>query len=394
MKRNFLLALLVTSTAVAEDGCFTRDDIHKLNYKVIQRTTPVRQTSGEYPYRSPFYPVSTFTTPKAELLNPATLPSPSGFKFGKTTTIWGNRCIFLKGISPAGSCANKTNSKGNYLAKVPGETFAQKPIFSTLVKADNCTFIQTRIAAGFNEAWTRDYAQRNGLVFWKNPARVGIDKYLKTVTLENGTRLSNQLVDVCIVSELPMNPDSEGVTLDWEVLDQRTPAQTLSLFNRLKNLLANKNMKLSAFTNDVCGAESCVKYAASYKNRNGIDSSNIAGVLSALDWLAPVVYSGEVKGDEEFTPQPRKFTYQKNYNDQIAFLSKARALTAAQKKKIYPMISLYGLRKSDAQDMNKLLRSGVPGGMVMWRANASQTGDCGTPENKAMSCVYFNSCNY
>lgn len=170
---------------------------------------------------------------------------------------WVNRC----NDGPVGGACDRTN-KGNLPALTVG-VHEYRFFFTTLAKANACTVAQLHQALGLPTA------------------SVLKGKGVKSYTSGPIASLLTQgrMVDVCwLFAEPGLAAHLDGVALDYEPQDRRSPTTTTSLLTRLAGTLHARGKKALLWTNRVTSAGAA---------RNGIDGSNGSALLDAFD-LVPL----------------------------------------------------------------------------------------------------------
>ena len=468
-----LAGLLATqSVMAASTTCFdsssnvslTSPKINSTNFQFIQNSFPPWWRNGVAPATNAAYPATSFATANPKTLN---YPAPSGSPANEQYWLWGNRCVYIKGRTPLApavitsypkkwpyGCVNVTKTKGNddYQNPIPiinssgrliltasGTLQFLRPIFSTYQTANTCTIAQAKALTGQYtgrslvqlQAWANtelaQYPEQklslkivgNQLPVAPSPmpnllpsdylAQISSLENMKSTVSINGQQ-KTYLVDVCIVAQ----PDSDltrntaGIVLDYEVQDRRPTEAVQSLFKELKSTLP-ASQKLTVMTNDLANASLL----------NGITAQNISLLLSEIDFLSPVVWTGATSGGaatSELSAAPYSRSLHADFMAQINTIDPSRTLSTSQRAKLIPFVSLYydscpsgahcqAAGKTGYLADYKRLRNDVSSyggsGFGLWRNGETQLGQqaCdatssdGTFVNQITACLAFGACD-
>ena len=380
--------LSLASPANGAENCFTRADSNSLKFEIFQQAPPpaYNDHKKDYPDSSPFYPVTSYASGNAESLGTLSGKSSSGFHFGKQYFLWGNRCIFMKGITPsAEDCRNVKIFKGNYYSNIIKHTDGKqlRPAFSSYERANRCTILQAERMLGQSRAELSKKSK--GLILWDNADQIPLASLAKSAVLSNGTK-GNYLLDVCILESTPMASDAIGIFIDWEVQDFRTASEALAFFKELKGVVATKGKELNIFTNDLTTGGP----------KNGLDSTNIRQIIDLVSGFAPVVWSGATAGKQEVNlkPFPRRWSFIEGWERQFNLITNSGnlPLSKEEKKKIILATSIFDMKLDEAKVLNGEVMKNQYRGFVFWRNFAKLGGDCKRPENRVVACLALGRC--
>ena len=376
--------------AGAPADCFLREDVKRLAFDFIQLAPPpaFSEVTHDYPDSSGLYPASGFVDGAIRSMDETAHTSASLYRFAKSYLLWTNRCVRMDGFTHnPNDCRNDSEHKGNYgenaLKEQGGHT---RPAFSTYARADECTIIQARRLLGAEPAALKKLADKVGLQL-VDPANRASVAHMPRVTLSGPQGPQVYFQDVCILAPEPVATDVDGITLDYEVYDQRLPSETFVFLRRMKSVLDEYRKKLFLLTDDLAhgGAKS------------GIDASNIGDILDLVDIFAPVVWSGATPGrpQVELAEQHRRWGVVADLREQIDVLSAhgAAPITGAQRHKLVLAVSLFDLHLDEARQLHAALVDDGYRGFMMWRNSAETGGACSRPENQAISCLAFGACD-
>jgi hypothetical protein len=392
--RRLLMAALAMAlaasgqSALAASDCFERDDSKSLSYDVFQIAPPPAYSfrSGDYPDTSPAYPASDYTTTTIRLIKDATPPSASGFSFRKYYFLWANRCLYLKGITPdSESCRNTTRFKGNayFEATKDGKGSPIRAAFSTYAKANACTRIRALHALG-ETAELALLAREANISLWEDPDRGKLSEFARAVTVGDGTMM-RYLVDLCVLEADAQAADAAGIVLDYEVWDDRTPAEVVVFTRELHDIAKRHGKKLVLTTNPLP------------RRPNGIDASNVRELIDAVDGFAATISSGATPGNPAVNVPKRSRTFSplESYRNQLALMTDngKMPLSAAMRSKIIWNISLFDTELSEAKALHDEFKTQAYRGVMIFRNYVKQGGSCERPENQVIACIALGVCD-
>ena len=375
--------------SVSEEHCFKVSDNKALKIEIFQQAPPppYKENRKDYPESTAFYPVTTYASGNAVSLSKAKEKSASGFQFGKQYFLWGNRCIFMKGLTPNPSaCRNMKVLKGNYYTNITEHSDGSqlRPAFSTYEKANQCTLMQAERMLGKSRKELETKA--TGLLLWEYTDQASLASLAKTAVLYNGSK-RNYLIDVCILESTPMASDGTGIFIDWEVQDHRTAPETFSFFQQLKAITLASGKELNIFTNDLTTGGP----------KNGLDETNIRKIIDLVSGFAPVIWSGATAGkqESELKSFSRRWSFIANLEKQMNLITNngKQPLPVEMKKKLILATSIFDMNLEEAKALHTEVVNNKYRGFVFWRNFAKLGGPCARPENRLISCLAFGKCS-
>lgn len=461
-----------TTTSSNSSACFGPNSnillkkVNKEGFQLIQLAPPPWSTPNIN--SSQYFPATHFATLQIERVQ--SMP-PKPEMGTQSYNLWANRCARLTAFDPSGnvlskfstppdslvgagstlSCANTTVTKGNVYARmIPvindknevicspnGEPKILRPIFSSLAKANLCTEMQAMqvIYGGQPSKYMNLLAAQGKLTLFVQPTgdnqlvqatslKCGEQSPLQNqklsslaTTAQIGSKKDSYLIDVCILPPMgqAQNASVTGITLDYEVQDNRTTNQTKTLFLKLKRILGDK--KLTVYTNDLSTAG--VKNGLIPKTPQ---ETPFAFLLGYVDFLAPILWTGATPGGpvgSELNVQSYKFTLKQDFDKQIALMKGDRAqLPLHLRRKIMFMISLYyddcnrsgNMCANQLEDLALVRRLSLEqghSGFIIFRNGVNQIGakscsststvDTGSSSfeqntNQIMACIAYGRC--
>lgn len=378
--------LLVGDAAAAQPDCFRREDSLHLKYVVLQvaNPPPFVEAAKDYAETSPYYPVSVFASGLQGVLRKGGV-SASGLRFQRYYLQWVNRCVYLPGVTPApADCANIKNVKGNGYPAMPRSTLQTelRPLFSTYEKANDCTLVQIERVLGAPIPRLSAEAGRAGLTLKLNSDQTAIGALARGVRFADRTG-GRFLVDTCVLDASAAGPLVDGVMLDFEPQDRRSPQQTTAFLHAVRAVTAERRLKLGILTNPLPRAV------------NGIDGSNAHSLIALVDIFAPAVSTGASAGNAAVgaAPRERRTDPLSDLQGQIGVLGGLSALTPAERKKIVWQIGLYDTSVPEAAQIRRQVIANGFGGISIARTYVREGGACSLPQNQVIACLGLGACD-
>lgn len=338
--RAFAIGLLLSQPAYAD--CFPQASGANSAFDIVVQAPPPR-TDGQANY--PYYPATVFASGDVSALNLSQSALP------KYWFQWANRCHDL-GFNK-GQCG--WNPKGNFiLPRLQSNGEDKRPYFSTFKAANGCTLAQAAYALNLPDRTVEDLARESGFAL----AQHG-----------DPDLAERKLVDVCILPVSRLPADIEGIVLDYEVQDGRTPAETRAFLESFAELVRRAGKKPVLFTNPL---------DAPTQRYTGVDASNANALLWAFDRMTVLLWSGN-----------RQKNLAESYRSQIALL---KAGGTVDPKRVWVVFELKGTSLDDARMVNDLIRSEGLGGLMFWRNYATVGGSCDTEVNRKIGCAALGAC--
>lgn len=388
--------------------CFIKEDLFLQEHVVSVFANPASR--GFWPETSPYYPGNIFTgRPTSELPEFS-----SSAKLESLHQLWANRCHFVQTAQEAEhQTASENDCKKMAFVSAGNESLGvrgRQVIFSTYKKANACTMIQARrLLRGDTDANLSLVAKRFGLEFL--PRQEDMEQYWETkkekitiASLKDSPLSGEFLVDKCIAPTNGRSP-AGGISLDYEVSDDRPPALATSLLGSLGKLAHSQNKKVFVFTNPIAGES----------NSYGIDRNNFRRILSYVDMISINLATGAGKGVEG-NPQmgipsrpdrPAVRTHLESLESILAEIeytkSGKRPFTQEEQKRIMWGVGLFYTDLNDAKLLyQKLFVDNKYGGVAIQRAFVPQGGVCDRTEqhinktvqvNQVIACLSFGVCD-
>lgn len=393
LKSFAILALLNAPygavSATAGNDCFERNDNSRLSYAVVRVSTPpmYSREKGDYPDRSDRYPASDYTTTNVDSIKDPLPTSASGFKFNETILLWANRCIYIRQLTPdETACRNMKRYKGNGYRDALRDSSGQeiRPAFASYAKANTCTKMQTRRLLGESADDLALTAESAGLRLWDNRDRAGLRALASEVTTGDGTSRT-YLVDVCVLPTGALGPDGAGVTLDYEVFDDRTSEEAVAFIDELAQLVHARGKKLTLNVNPLPRAP------------NGLDRSNVHRIVEIVDRFIPTLSSGASPGNPGtgVPARARRISPLDDYQNQLGVITDDGRvpLTPAARQKIVWQVSLYDTQLPEARRIHDEINAQGYGGVMIFRHFVKEGGSCTRPVNQLIACLTLGQCS-
>lgn len=235
--------------------------------------------------------------------------------------------------------------KGN-LGPHVNQASAAKLHFSSPAAADACTLAQTASVFGLAET-ARDYARRGSL---------------KLVTLPEPARLT----DVCVLWDATLPAHAEGILLDYEAQDGRTPGYTRDFLLDFAKLVHGAGRKAILHTNPLDAPTQAL---------TGIGTSNAREIMNAFDRMTVLLWSGNRQQDIL-----------------ASFRSQIEVIGSPDPKKLILVFELRDTTLADAAIVRELAVKHGVFAVSLWRNHAEQGGECETSTNRKIACIAYGKC--
>jgi len=237
--------------------------------------------------------------------------------------------------------------KGN-LVPSTFQSRSVKAFFSSHAAADACTLAQTAAVLGLRDA-AKKYLRDAGVV----------ESYQPTAGVQDTK-------DVCLLSPTPVVASTDGILLDYEVADGRTPQWTLEFLSKFARLTKSAGKEVLLYTNPL---------DAPTQPLTGVHRSNIREITNLFDKVSV-------------------FLWRKNRqrNIQESFYSQLDIIGAVDPGKLFLVFELNGTTFDDARAVRALLDKHRIGTVSLWRNYSNQGGNCDTEVNRKIRCVSFGRC--
>lgn len=389
----FATICLSASLAFGEPthDCFTRSDSQLLKFDVFQISAPPKfiKATNDYVETSPSYPGNHYTTNNLLSVSTESASSVSNFHFKKSYLLWVNRCTNIPSLTPSQeACRNTTRPKANGYADLLKDDAGNqvRSAFSTYDKANACTFVQLARVLGANKAEISEWATVGKIsIVEGNVPRSHLRRLAQSIALPNGNR-ETYLVDVCIIEPHVLSNDSEGVMLDYEVWDDRTPEEAVSLIEKLHLLTKKYNKKLMLTTNPIPRAA------------NGLDEKSLGKIIELVDVFLPTISSGASPGNSaaRVLARSRQVDPWQSYMVQLNLLERttgSSALSPEVKRKIAWTIPLNDLSLDEAKQFHQEIDKEGFKGIMLFRNFTRQGGSCERGINQIVACLTLSECN-
>lgn len=312
---------LCAGPAASETNCF--DSRRKSDLSIYQNAPPPRDANkGNYPY----FPATAFATMNLDAIIGNASPYPVYY------WQWGNH-------------GPRKVPKANFGPRVSPRS-ATNLHFSSIETADACTLAQTATVLGLDGA-----AQR-----YAREGRVEL-----TATDPIGPR-----TDTCLVWDKRLPQGAEGVLLDYEVQDGRSPARSRAFLLEFAKLVHGAGKKAILYTNPL---------DAPSQRSTGIDASNANELMNAFDRTSIFLWSRNRQGD-----------IARSFESQMAVLGRP------DPAKLLLVFELANTSLRDAAVVRSLASRHRINALFFWRNLAPQGGACDTDVNRKIACLAYAEC--
>ncbi len=323
LSSNLLIPAEVGAAPQNSDAnCF--DSSRKPSVSVLQNAPPPRDGAR---VSSAYFPASAFTTMNVDAID----SNPSSFPVYYWQ--WGNH-------------GPRRVPKPNFGPRITPQGSTQLH-FSSMDTADACTLAQTATALGL-DGQAQKFARDGGVQLTKADP--------------GGSR-----TDVCVIWDKRLPPNAEGVLLDYEVQDGRTPARTRSFLLEFARLVHGAGKKAILYTNPL---------DAPTQRFTGIDPSNAHELMNAFDRTSIFLWSRNRQGDIA-----------------SSFASQLAVLGQPDPKKLMVVFELANTSQHDAAVVKSIASQRGIDAVFFWRNYARQGGACDTDVNRKIACLAFNDCS-
>lgn len=317
----------------AGQTCFDAASNKGLPFPVLWQVPPPRDFSEPgYAY----YPMTATASTKMEALNSTRAPIEKYF------FLWANRR------------EDGWNKKGNVLLPALKTSAGEiRPFFSDFEHANGCTLAQAARVLG-------DSRERPGLT----PALTFVTRSDDLLKLAKDNRLEN----VCVLESQPLHA-GEGIVIDYEVQDDRTPAETLAFLQEFTALVHNRKKQAILLTNP---------FDAPTQRHTGVDASNAHAIYQAFDRTLLFLWHNN-----------RQKNLEQSADYQLGMMKSGGAIDP---QRIIALFELANTTLPEAEFTHRLILAQGFSGVMFWRNYAKPGGDCGSETNRKIACVVFGRC--
>jgi hypothetical protein len=339
----------VSPAAVAETNCFTSSSLRESPLHVLQLAPPPKPDAANFQH----WPATDFSTQQVPLL---LRPREPGVRVWWTQ--WANRCHRLgRSESPC-----RERAKGNYLApRLIADGMEIRPFFTSFERANGCTLLQAKYALGAEQASVDQEASSLGL----------------SMAYDRGTLPSRatdgRLIDICVVPEGRLPPETEGAVLDYEVADGRSAEQTLDFIKQYVELFHRAGKKVIVLPNPL--------NAPSQKHTN-INVTNANAIHRVVDKLGLFLWHGSREG-----------SLAASFKSQLAVIRGPKGDLPIDPARLIVEYELSDATLEDTAEVRKLMAETGIKDVVFWRNRIKPGGTCDAPVNRRITCLLFGNCS-
>lgn len=353
-----VLIVLATGAEAQRDQsqeCFTAADNQRLgSLQVISHYRPPLSVS-EAGYKG--WPATAIASQNIESFAQSNWP---GTKYA---FIWANRSL--------GGFQEKANPPWPRLTINGREC---RPQYTSIAKADAATRIRIRYLLDMDySAIARDAGFSPGnIMTWPD---VSAQSSKLCVQAKTGDYLGTTDIVWLPPVRLPKsNPKQFGVMLDYEVHDDRTPAQAEELISGIAADVHAAGHPFALYTNPLNGPS---------MQHSGLGPANMARILQHVDLMNILIWGHNAEGDPS-----------KSYEDQLNVIRGPQHANPVPANKLMLMFEIggdHGLTVQDAKNMRQLIDRDHISTVYLWRHGVQAGGACDNPENEAISALLFRN---
>lgn len=336
--------------ALSEVNCFGSAHVPPEGIRVY-RNAPPPASDNEEGYR--FWPVTDAVTMQIDQIARSRAHSVNAYAF-----LWANRCHRIEGM--ASDCSRVR--KGNVLQPRYRRDGAEvRPYFSTFMRANTCTLIQTGNLLGEDRSALESKARAVGI------SLAGRSEDLAAHIV------NDRFVDLCIIADRPLPARTRGIVLDYEVADGRSAEMTLSFLTEFASLV-QAHGKEAILYNTPLDAPS--------QRWTSISKSNASKLHQIFDKNVIFLWHGNKQGSIEAS-----------FNAQLDVLRGEDGNQPIDMSKLILVFELANTNTADTRMVGSLMESTGIKNLMFWRHRAHVGGSCERDVNRKISCLVFRSCS-
>ena len=281
--------------------------------QLFQQAHPPRSENMQ---KYPYFPGTDYTTMNISALN----RGHDGVR--DWAFVWANR-------SQADS---KQTKNGNYIYP-PIQQNTVKAFYTSYDKADFATYIQICYLLNLPDSYIQNVAKNH-------------DLQILTHAEALNHIVDGKITDIVILPNARLSDDADGVVVDYEVQDSRTPAHTLAFIRKLSERVHKSGKKIILFTNPLNAPT--MKATAIPPNADR--------VLNLVDGLSIFLWFRNKEGDIE-----------QSYKNQIAVIEGECGPDCNDYEKLVIVFQMSETTVWDAEYVrNQMEKDGIPN-LMIWR---------------------------
>lgn len=324
--------------AAPDANCFAQADNARLRFETYQQAPPPRD-GASYPY----YPLS--DTVSGQLVHLSSAPE------GIRTWYfhWANRAATPLVGAGGRPIVRKLNLEPSWTGKR-----RHRSAFTSIDRANACTLAQAASLLG-DEASARRYARDESITLVSEDA------------LPDAA--SPSPADTCVLAAGILPPRANGIMLDYEVQDGRTPQETEAFLKAYAKLVHSAGKQALLLVNPLD--------SPGQQRFTGITAENAYRVVPLFDRTTLVLWGGNA---QKSLPA--------SYAAQMAII---KAGGPVDPKRLLINFELAGTTLDDARFVRQaIIRDGLAG-VMFWRNYARQGGSCAVPVNQRIAAIVLGA---
>ena len=330
-------ALLAAAPVAALAGpvCFTAADNARLSFQVIEQAPPPHKADQDgYIY----YPLTAAASMQlAAVIHAA--PQFPAYWFQ-----WANRSNAVLSNSAGTVVVRKANLQPSLAGKRQ-----QRTAFTSVARANACTLAQTASVLGL--------PQKAQAFAAEGPVRL-----VGEAQQADGAPLGPP--DTCVIPQGRLTAPRAGVLIDYEVQDGRSPAQTTAFLARWAQLVHAAGRHAILLLNPL---------DAPTQAYTGITAGNAHALVAAFDLTTIQLWSGNAQ-----------HSIPASYAAQKAMIAAGGGFDGGR---VLIDFDLAGTTLADAQWVRRTIIADRLAGVLFWRNEAHQGGDCASDVNGKIAAI-------
>lgn len=339
------LSLVVALPGKAADVCFTPADNARLKFEMLQQAPPP-DFDGQPDYD--YYPLTGAATMQA-----SRIAASRATRVGKYYFEWANRSTAPM-FAPTG---RQLMRKANRQPRLGDKARTQRSEFTSIAAANACTLAQTSAVLGMPLQRAQEFAREGGVRL----ARV------RDAADQGAT---GPTANTCLILDTPLARQANGVLLDYEVSDGRSPAQTLTFLTAFAGLVHSAGKRAILLVNPL---------DAPSQRYTGVNASNANRISQLFDRMTILLWNRNRQGD-----------IASSYASQMGLLRAGGAVNGGH---LLVDFELADTSVADAEKVRGFILRDKLAGAMLWRHKAQQGGPCTEPVNRKIACLAFGRCD-
>ena len=228
----------------------------------------------------------------------------------------------------------------------------QRTVFSSFDRADACTLAQTASVLGLRQR-AQTYARRAGIQLTGEAAQADAPGLAAP--------------DSCVIANGTLSGDAQGVLLDYEVQDGRSPDHSVAFLKQFSMLVHGAGKQAILLVNPLD--------SPGEQQFTGVVAANAHAVVNMFDLTTLVLWGANAQHSV-----PASYAVQKSI---------VAAGGSVDGKRLLINFELAGTTVEDAVFVGEIIRRDHLAGVMFWRDHAKQGGACDTDVNRKIAAIVF-----